>query len=363
MSDRFWMQQALHLAQKGRYVAHPNPMVGAVLVQGKRVVGQGWHMGPGTPHAEIMALSQAGAQARGATCYVTLAPCGHWGHMPPCADQLIHAQVARVVVPFSDPNPKAAPGLERMRLAGIAICQGVEVEAATRLNAGFLSRFQKQRPWVRAKVARSLEGATALASGESQWITGTLARDEVHEKRAQSGAILTGVGTLLADNPRLSARCPEAQKQPCVVVLDTHGRTPQGARVFEGQGGVIIATAEGVASHPQADAHWVLPQNALGHVSLMALMHRLAAHGINDLWVESGPTVLGALLAERLVDELWVYEAGAVLGSQARPAWYLPSPKDLLQADRFVLHQQRRVGDTARSIWLNQETHACSQVS
>ncbi len=329
--DHRWMAHAHRLAEKGLFTTHPNPRVGCVLVKDGEVVGTGFHIKAGGPHAEIHALQQAGSTAAGATAYVTLEPCSHQGKTPPCADALIAAGVARVVVALQDPNPAVAgKGIERLRAAGIEVASGLMAEETERVNPGFLMRMRQQRPYVRIKMAQSLDGRTAMASGESQWITGAAARRDVQHLRARSSAILTGVGTVLADDPSLNVReLDQPHKQPLRIVLDPAGKTSAQAKLFTLPDPVLMVTTQGVKApagwlqHPQVEV-LALPAAPDQGVDLHRLMQALAKREINELHVEAGATLSGALIQQGLVDELVLYTAPVLLGSEARPLFQLP---------------------------------------
>lgn len=316
------MARALQLARNGMFTAHPNPRVGCVLARDGRIIGEGWHARAGGDHAEIAALKNC-ADARGATAYVTLEPCSHHGKTPPCADALIEAGIARVVAAMQDPNPLVAGnGLARLRAAGIATECGILEDDARRLNPGFIKRMTEGRPFIRSKLAMSLDGRTALASGESKWITSHAARQDVHRLRAQSAAILTGIDTVLADDPALTARIDEDLLQPLRIVLDSRLRMPANAQLAKLPGRSLILTC-GEDRHKIAaleDAGFEihrLPQKN-GRIDLNAVTAFLAGQQINELLVEAGPTLNGALLAENLVDEWIVYMAPCVLGDRGR---------------------------------------------
>ena len=332
------MARALELAERGAWTTRPNPMVGCVLAQGDEIVGEGWHQRAGEPHAEVFALRAAGARARGASAYVTLDPCSHHGRTPPCADALIAAGVARVVVAGGDPNPKVAgAGIARLRAAGIQVETGLLEAEARALNRGFLARIERGRPWLRLKLAMSLDGRTALANGESKWITGEAARADVQRWRARAGAILTGSGTALADDPRLTARVTDGEVAPLLrVLLDRRLRTPAGFHLLDGSAPTLVFHADD--AHPDARFDAVecepLPLDGAG-LSLPAALQRLAARGINEIQVEAGPTLGGALFEAGLVDELLLYVAPLLLGSDARPLLHLPALADM--ADRWRL--------------------------
>ena len=328
-SDLLFLDAAIELARNGLYSTTPNPRVGCVLVHDSRVIGRGWHHRAGGPHAEVEALMDAARRApdqspEGATCYVSLEPCAHHGKMPPCADALIAAKIGRVVIASHDPNPRVAGmGIARMRAAGIVV-DVAERAAALELNKGFFLRFTQQRPWVRVKVAASLDGRTAMASGESRWITGTEARADVQYWRARSCAIVTGVGTVLADDPQLNVRdsvyaVDGAMRQPLRVVVDSTLRTPPNARVLQAPGKVLVAAAAGHTAQPLVDAGAEIFETNGPRVDLAALFGALAARGANEVLVEAGATVTGEVLRQALWDEAIVYLAPKVLGRDARP--------------------------------------------
>lgn len=326
-ADHAWMARALRLAARGLYTTQPNPRVGCVLVKDGAVVGEGWHQRAGEPHAEVFALRAAGERAQGATAYVTLEPCSHFGKTPPCADALIAAGVARVVVAAGDPNPKVAgAGLARLRAAGVAVESGPMDGAARELNRGFVARFERGRPWLRVKLALSLDGRTALANGESKWITGEPARADVARWRARSSALLTAAGTARADDPRLTVRLPDdvAFKPPLRVVLDRRlDALALGCHLLDGSAPTLVLHAPDAA--PRDDRHArvelaAAPLDADGrHFDLAAVLRLLAARGVNELQVEAGPTLCGALIDAGLVDEVLLYVAPTLLGDAARP--------------------------------------------
>lgn len=344
-SDRHYMQQALALARHGLYTSAPNPRVGCVIVRDDRIVGEGWHRWTGQAHAEANALQAAGDNARGATAYVTLEPCAHHGRTPPCADALIAAGVARVVVATEDPNPRIdGRGLTRLREAGITVETGLEADAARELNIGFFTRLEQGRPWIRVKQAMSLDGRTALANGESKWITGEAARADVQHWRARSSAIVTGVGTALADNPRLTARVDEPVAAPLRVVLDRQLRLPRDAGLLDGSTATLWLHDDN-ARPPDDLPDNVTAQPVPGHANgldLAAVCAALAARDCNELQIEAGPTLSGALLQAGLLDELLVYIAPVILGDQAQPLMSLPAITDMQQRWQLALvaHQQ-----------------------
>ena len=316
------MTRALDLAQRGLFTATPNPRVGCVVVRDGEVVGEGWHERAGEPHAEVNALRAAGDRARGAMAYVSLEPCSHHGRTPPCADALINAGVARVVVAMQDPNPLVrSQGLARLRAAGIDTASGLLEPQASELNIGFVSRHERGRPWVRVKCAASLDGRTALANGISQWITGPAARQDGHRWRARSCAVMIGIGTLKADDPRLTVREVETTRQPMRVVVDRNLELPLSARILEGGKVLVIAAREDLARArelQQAGAEVVVLPDRTGKVDLVQLMQELARREMNEILVESGSRLNGALLQAGLVDELVLYFAPQLLGDRAR---------------------------------------------
>lgn len=364
-SDHYYMARALALAERGRYTTQPNPRVGCVVVNEGRICGEGWHMLAGRPHAEIHALRQAASAARGATVYISLEPCSHQGRTAPCTDALLAAGVGRVVMAMEDPNPLVSgSGMAQLRERGVAVSLGVSEAVARALNKGYISRMERRRPWVRVKLAASLDGRTALADGVSRWITGEAARRDVQYLRAESGAILTGVGTVSADDPSLNVRLegelPGAPgeaavgwQQPLRVIADTALNTPPTARLLRLPGQTLIFAAGDVPSRRAAlEASGaqvrVAGRGIAGYVDLGALLEELARLEVNDVLVEAGPTLAGALLAEGLVDELIVYLAPHLLGDDARGMFRLPGISAM--ADRVTLdvQQVRAVGEDWR---------------
>jgi diaminohydroxyphosphoribosylaminopyrimidine deaminase/5-amino-6-(5-phosphoribosylamino)uracil reductase len=334
------MAHALRLAERGLYTTDPNPRVGCVLVKDGRVVGEGWHERAGEPHAEVHALRAAGEAARGATAYVTLEPCCHHGRTPPCTQALIRAGVARVVAAMPDPNPKvASQGIAELEQAGIPVQIGLLETQAERLNPGFLSRMRHGRPYVRIKLGVSLDGRTAMASGESKWITGEPARADVQRLRARSSAILTGVGTVLADDPSLTVRDFDIGRQPLRVVVDGHLSLRSEARLLRLPGKTLVVTAEDDDDYAEpllaAGAEVLVLPAGPDRVDFATLMQDLAQREVNELLVEAGATVCGALLKAGLVDELVVYMAPHLLGSSARGMFSIPGLESM--ADRVAL--------------------------
>jgi diaminohydroxyphosphoribosylaminopyrimidine deaminase/5-amino-6-(5-phosphoribosylamino)uracil reductase len=345
--DQAMMRRALGLAEKGLYTATPNPRVGCVLVQGDQVVGEGWHEKTGGPHAEARALLQASAASRGATAYVTLEPCNHHGKTPPCAEALIKAKVVRVVAAMRDPNPESKKGGDAIIAAGIPFESGLLEEAARELNIGFVSRMTRARPWVRMKIAATLDGRTALSNGASQWITGPEARKDGHRWRARACAILTGAGTIRADNPQLTVREVETPRQPLRVIADSHLETPANARILQGDKVLIFAAREGKAP-PNAEVV-VLP-NPQGKVELKKMLEELGRRGVNELHVEGGFKLNGSLVREGCVDEFLIYLNPSFLGDAAQGMVNLAEATSLDRRVALKLRSLERVGDDIRVI-------------
>ncbi|MBI5330407.1 MAG: bifunctional diaminohydroxyphosphoribosylaminopyrimidine deaminase/5-amino-6-(5-phosphoribosylamino)uracil reductase RibD [Betaproteobacteria bacterium] len=347
------MAHALRLAERGLNTTTPNPRVGCVIVRDGVVAGEGWHERAGEPHAEVHALRQAGERARGATAYVTLEPCSHHGRTPPCANALIDAGVARVVAAMRDPNPQVAGGgIALLTLAGVNAQAGLLEAAARELNPGFISRMTRARPWVRVKTASSLDGRTALLNGESKWITGAAARQDVQLLRARACALLTGVGTVLADDPQMNVRGVETPRQPLRVILDGRLRTPPVARILAGGGVLLACAAEAEAGRraalEAAGAECLCLPAADARINLAALLAELGRRGVNELHVEAGATLNGALLEAGLVDEWVAYLAPLVLGSAARGVFNLPELTDMAGRRGFSLIDQRMLGGDLR---------------
>lgn len=336
------MAQALCLAEKGLFSSMPNPRVGCVIVQDQTVVGEGWHARAGEAHAEVNALRMAGERARHATVYVTLEPCSHFGRTPPCSKALIKAGVRRVVVAMQDPNPLVAGrGLEQLRHAGIQVSTGIQEESARRLNEGFIARMERGRPWLRIKSATSLDGRTALSNGQSQWITGEIARADAQLWRARSCAILTGIGTVLADNPRLTVRGIAREPQPLRVIVDSLLKTPLDALVLA-NGRALIATTihspERFKPYQDAGIEILSLPGPQAQVDLPRLMQALAERNINEVLTEAGPRLNGALISAGCADALLLYIAPSLLGNQARPMFALPDLNEL--SNRWNLHYE-----------------------
>lgn len=321
-SDHYFMSHAIALARRGLYSTHPNPRIGCVVVSDGKIVGEGWHAEAGQPHAEVLALRQAGEAARGATVYVNLEPCCHQGRTPPCTGFLIDAGIKRVVAALEDPNPQVAGGgFEMLRSAGIDVDVGVMGAESRRLNRGFLHRVSAGRPWITIKVAASLDGRTAMRSGESQWISGEPSRRDVHHWRARSSAVMTGSGTVLADDPALDVRYLETPRQPLRVVVDSRFSTPAQAKILTSPGATLVATANEEYEYTDRtgdDVDVVYLPGLDGKVDLGGLMSDLAQREVNELLVEAGPTLCGAMLRDGLVDEVLLYLAPRFLGSEAR---------------------------------------------
>lgn len=352
-ADRAHMARALVLAERGLYTTTPNPRVGCVIVRDGNPIGEGWHVRAGGAHAEIAALADAGAMeqdVRGATLYVTLSPCNTQGRTPPCVDAIIRAGIARVVAAMRDPGAAQADGLARLAAAGITVDVGLLEDEARELNPGFVSRITRGLPWVRSKIAATLDGRTALANGESRWITGAVARDDGHAWRARACAILTGVGTVLHDDPQLNVRAVATTRQPLRVIVDRNGDVPPGARVLVGGPALIVTAGPRNPGWPEDVDVLALPDPD-GRVDLGAMMRELARRGINEVHVESGAKLNGALLRAGLIDEVLVYLAGGLIGDPARGMFEFPEPLQAL-AGRTRLRWKAidRIGDDLRII-------------
>ena len=357
MQDELYMARALRLAARGRFTTHPNPNVGCVIVKDGEIVGEGFHYRAGEPHAEVHALRMAGEKAQGATAYVTLEPCSHHGRTPPCCEALIAAGVSRVVAAMQDPNPQVAGrGLYRLQQEGVDVSHGLMMNEAEALNKGFLKRMRTGFPWIQLKMGASLDGRTAMASGESQWITSPQARRDVQRLRAQSHAILTSSATVLADDPALTVRWDELNadtqalypqenlRQPLRIVIDSQNRVTPQHRIVEQAGETLFArTREDERQWPENVRTLLVPEHN-GRLDLVVLMMLLGKQQINSIWVEAGSTLAGALLEAGLVDELIVYIAPKLLGSDARGLCVLPGLEKLEQAPHFKFNEIRHVG-------------------
>jgi diaminohydroxyphosphoribosylaminopyrimidine deaminase / 5-amino-6-(5-phosphoribosylamino)uracil reductase len=342
--DHAMMRRALELADKGLYTTTPNPRVGCVITQADRIVGEGWHERAGAPHAEALALNAAGARAAGSTVYVSLEPCNHHGRTPPCAEALKKAQVKRVVAAMRDPNPKASEGGKALQAAGIAFEHGLMVDEARELNIGFVSRVTRGRPWVRLKVAATLDGRSALANGKSQWITGAAARRDGHRWRARACAILTGIGTVRADDPRLTVREVETPRQPLRVIVDSRLETPHSARILQGDKVLVFSGTSGTL--PNAEV--VSLPNENQKVELPKMLEELARRGVNELHVEAGFRLNGSLAREGCVDEYLIYLNASFLGDGAQGMLDLPAFASLEERLKLRIVSLDRLGDDLR---------------
>ena len=361
-ADIAYMQRALLLAARGLNTTDPNPRVGCVLVRDGAIIGEGWHERVGEPHAEALALKSAAAAqgvvgatgtAAGATAYVTLEPCGAVGRNPPCSQALIAAGVVRVVYAIADPNPAKHHGAQQLLDAGIAVQSGLLADEARALNPGFHKRHETGMPWVRLKLGVSLDGRTALASGESRWITSKAARQDAQRYRARSSAILTGIGTLLTDDPALNVRLDGATRQPLRVVLDSQMRALPQSRVFEREGpSLLVAVREDATRREALEAVGaevaIVSADAAGHTDLAAALRMLATRGLNEVWVEAGAILSGALLAGGHVDELIIYYAPCLLGSSARGMADLPLLDSLDGRIKFQIRECQMIGEDLR---------------
>ena len=336
------MRRALALAERGLYSTTPNPRVGCVLTRGERIVGEGWHERAGGPHAEVAAL--AGIDAQGATVYVNLEPCNHHGRTPPCVRALGQAKVRRVVAAMRDPNPQAGRGGDALAAAGIEFQHGLLEDEARELNLGFVSRMTRRRPWVRMKVAATLDGRTALADGRSQWITGAEARRDGHRWRARACALLTGIGTVRADDPQLTVREVETPREPLRVIVDSRLETPHDARILQGERVLVFAARAGELPNAEVVA---LP-NPQGKVELPRMLEALAERGINELHVEAGFRLNGSLVREGCVDEFLVYLNPSFLGDGVQGMLDLAAPASLDARARLRVLSLERLGDDLR---------------
>jgi len=351
--DVQWMEQAIALAERGMYSTMPNPRVGCVLVRDNEVVGSGWHRRAGEDHAEVVALREAGEQAQGATAYVTLEPCHHHGQTPPCVNALIEAAVARVVVAMTDPDPRTAgQSIERLSASGIDVCLGVCEKAAAELNIGFIQRQRTHRPWIRVKMAASLDGRATAPDGQSQWITAETSRADVHVWRARACAVLSGIGTVLADDPLLNARLSTEWpvEQPARVILDSRGRFPPHAKMLQTQERIDVISTQPpptwVESHSHVSWH-CLPADQDGRVSLQAFMKWMAEQCFNEVHVEGGPGLTGAFMASEWLDEVLLYQAPMWLGN-GRPMAELDQIQTLDDAVTLTWFETKQMGPDCR---------------
>jgi len=353
MNDFLHMARAVQLAKRGMYTAHPNPRVGCVIVKDDQLISEGWHRKTGEPHAEAIALSSAGAHAAGATAYVTLEPCSHTGRTPPCADALIDAGVKRVVVGMQDPNPEVAgTGIDRLRKAGIEVVVGILETEVRKLNPGFIKRMELGLPYVRVKLASSVDGRTAMASGESKWITGEAARADVQKLRARSSAIVTGAGTILADDPSLTVRTETVTRQPLRVIVDQHLSTPPDSKIFSQTGEVMIVTqsenAEASRVLAEAGAEIIQLSVASSGMDFVQLMQLLAERDCNEVLIEAGATLAGGIMESGMVDELVQYIAPQIMGANARGMFVLPSIQSMDDRIELSFEDVRKIGDDLR---------------
>jgi len=355
-ADHGHMAEALRLAENGLYTTDPNPRVGCVVVKDGKVLGRGFHKKAGEAHAEVLALGEAGAAAKGATLYLNLEPCAHHGKTPPCAEAVIAAGAARVVASMTDPNPEVSgKGFELLRAKGIRVDTGLMEAQARVLNPGFISRMTRGRPWVRSKLAVSLDGRTALAGGVSKWISGEAAREDVHRWRARSSAVLTGIGTLLADDPSFSVRLPGEWRQPMKVVVDTNLSTPADAKIFKREpDAVYIATAvddpEEQEALQAAGANIQVFPEKRGFMDLKAILETLAELECNEVLMEAGAGMNGALLEAGLLDEFILYMAPHLLGDTARGMFSLPPLGSMEERRELRIMDARMVGEDLRLI-------------
>ena len=351
--DYQMMAKAIQLAKNGMYTTHPNPRVGCVITQQRTIVGEGWHQVSGEPHAEVNALMAAGEKAKGATVYVTLEPCCHYGKTPPCSDALITAGVERVVVAMQDPHKKVAgKGVAQLLAAGIEVSVGLlEAEART-LNPGFIKRMETGRPYVRSKLAMSLDGRTAMASGDSKWITSTSARDDVQRLRAESSAILTGVGTILADDPAMTVRLYEMKNQPLRVVLDTHLSMPDTARILQQSGRTLVMTCRDDAAAKErlekAGAEVINMPSCSSSVDMESVLDKLGQLEINEVLLETGATLSGSMLNAGLIDEMIIYMAPVLMGDKARGLFNLPVFDSMTKKIPLEIKDIRAIGEDWR---------------
>ncbi|HUF81930.1 MAG TPA: bifunctional diaminohydroxyphosphoribosylaminopyrimidine deaminase/5-amino-6-(5-phosphoribosylamino)uracil reductase RibD [Burkholderiales bacterium] len=350
--DHRYMARALELAERGLYTTTPTPRVGCVIVRDGALTGEGWHERAGAPHAEVNALAAAGAKARGATAYVSLEPCAHRGRTGPCTDALIKAGVARVVAAMRDPNPQVGgKGLDALKQAGIDAGAGLMESEAREMNIGFVSRMTRGRPWIRMKLAASLDGRTALNNGRSRWITGEAARRDGHHWRARACAVLTGAGTVRDDDPRLTVRDVPTARQPVRVVVDSRLETPPASHILEG-GGTLVAAARAEPGKRAAiegkGAEVIVMPNSAGKVDLGGLFRELARREMNEVHVEAGFRLNGSLVREGLVDELIVYLAPALLGDKAQGMFDLPELAELSGRRELAIRDVRMLGPDIR---------------
>lgn len=351
--DFQWMAQALRLAEQGLFTTQPNPRVGCVIVKNNQMIGQGAHLRAGGAHAEVFALQQAGVLAKGADVYVTLEPCSHFGKTPPCVQAVIAAKPKRVIIAMQDPNPLVAgQGIAALRAQGIEVIVGVMEKESVALNIGFISRMTHGLPYVRSKIAASLDGRTALKNGKSQWITGEAARMDVQNWRAQSCAVVTGIGTVLADNPSMTVRLQNTVRQPLRVIVDSRLQTPSDSKMLDAvllqQSPVLIAYAQDINHRANtlnaAGAELLCLPDANSRVDLNALFRQLAQRGVNEVLVEAGQGLNGALLQSRLIDEFIFYYAPKLMGTDAKAMFAMPELTEMQQVTDLQVTDVRQVG-------------------
>ncbi len=361
IDDSRYMARAIELARRGRFTTSPNPNVGCVIVNNGQIVGEGWHQIAGGPHAEVVALKQAGEQAQGATCYVTLEPCSHFGRTPPCAQALIAAKVSKVIAAMVDPNPQVSgSGLQQLAAVGIETHAGLLEADAQALNRGFIKRMTQKRAFVRCKMASSLDGKTALANGLSQWITSADARADVQQFRAQSCAIISGADTVLADNALLNVRrddsprlktmvASEQVRQPVRVIIDTQNRLTPDLRLFSQHSPIIL-----IRQHLEKSLQWpqfveqIVVSQCDGKADLVEVVRILSERGFNHLWIEAGATLAGAFINQQLVDEVILYQAPKLMGDQSRSLLNLPELTTMSQVIDLTISDLRMVGRDIR---------------
>ncbi len=353
--DHQFMGRALRLAQNGCFTSHPNPRVGCVITKDGMVVGEGWHQFAGEAHAEVHALRQAGKRAQGGTLYVNLEPCSIHGRTPPCTDAIIQSGIRRVVCAMADPNPRVnGTGISALRQAGILVQTGPNHQQALRLNRGFVRRMTQGIPWVTLKVAASLDGMSAMKNGESQWITGQDARRDAHRLRASSAAIITGIGTVLRDNPRMTVRIQGLKSQPLRVIMDSRLSTPLDAAILSGPGRVLILTApemiQDASSYPHENVEVHACPMQGDSMDLQEALRELGRREINEVMLEAGPRLGGAMLAQELVDELVIYMAPDLLGCHAKSMFQIPGLESLTDRLRLTFQDIRRIGRDVRLI-------------
>lgn len=356
-SDEFFMQQAISMAKKGMFSTSPNPRVGCVIVQEGKIIARGFHAFCGEPHAEVLAIAEADARKfplKGATVYVTLEPCNHQGRMPPCTEALIVAGVKNIVIGSIDPDPRVnGNGIERLRQSGMEVRIGIRQEECDRLNPGFFKRMKTGLPYVRVKTAASLDGKTAMPDGESQWITGKKAREDVHFQRLRADAVITGIGSILADDPRMNARYHTVlpSRQPIRVILDSKLRTPPDAAIFKVDEPIIIVCAlkDIPSDHPLYQHKQLsilsLPDAEKKQVDLEAVLFELAKHGVNEVLVEAGSQLSGSFISNGLFDELLIYLAPSLLGASGRSMYELPGISELKEKIRLCHKETHKLGD------------------